>query len=529
MQYVSRSSQLQNRKWDAFSPFQRTTSRQFGLMQLGQAGALSDALLDGIELTSKPKVVKWLDENHVHHARVLSERVNSTRFLLGGQVIAGRDDIKKLSHLLVVEEDQLVRVTLRLSDEIERFIVHHGSVRRAHLTINKYSGFPHVLYVAIDAAGKALLFLDGQLIQTSSENIDFPFMALCQASIGHVQDVSPVYGLVTYKCRTSGKIFIRQVDEDGLIGLEQEISTPVCLGGIDFAISGDRVLLRVDAIENDSLVTRTAQSIDRGATITIFEKIDLGGFEPDEYLPTTCPVFQDYLGNFHVPVATLKGDKRYLFDVMDDIAVEAMILSSVGHGYTLAKFPKNPSLEALASPKGRGDGSTDGVGIIATAVDQGQLLVSNSQTGGAVYPQEKLLNHEMPKVFTFKATECCYTRAQAPNTVSMDYVYLECDDNGAPLSKQLLIETWDMPLPIPVLEAKATGATVEVKILKDAWFESGKSIFNFDHPSISILALNYIDGRTVEITTSGMNLIGKRIIFETKNAFYWHEGSATIA
>jgi hypothetical protein len=528
MQYISRQSQLQSRKWDPFSPVQRVSVNQFGIMKMAASRMLTDALLDGIEISAKPKVAKWLDENYVHHAKVLSEQVNSTRFLLGAQVVAGRDDIKKLSHILVVEKDRLVRVTLYLSCEIERLIVHHGIIRRAHLTINKFSGYPHVAYVASNDAGSSLLFLDGKQINTSSQDVDFPFMALCQASIGQVQKSQPKYGLLSYKCRTSGKVFLREISQDGAVGSEREIAAPNCLGGIDFAISGDRVLFRADAIETNSLITRIASSGDKGATLSTFEKVDLGDFEPDEHLPTTCPVFQDYLGNFHVPVATQKDDKRHLFDVMDDLAVESMTLSTRGFGYTLARFPKKPEMEARATPRGRGDGSTDGVGIIATAMDQGQLLVSNSQSGGATYPQERLLNHEMPKIFSFKATECCYTRNQVPNTVSMDYVFIECDENGAPISNELLIETWDMPLPIPIIEAKANGSNITVNIIKDAWFENGRTIFNFDDLSIEISAVNYINERTVEITTNNSALAGKKITFETKNAFYWHEGSSII-
>lgn len=498
-------------------------------MKLGAGGMLTDTLLDGIEITAKSKVAKWLDENQVHYARLLSERISSTRFLLGAQVIAGRDDVKKLSHILVIEEDQLVRVTLSLSNEVERYIVHRGMIKRAHLTINKFSGYPHVIYVATDDSGSSLLFLDGREIKTSSSDVDFPFMALCQAPIGQVQMNQPSYGLLGYKCRTSGKIFLRDISSDESVGSEREISTPHCLGGIDFAISGDRVLFRVNSIENESLTTRVANSSDKGTTLSPFEIIDLGGFEPDEHLPATSPVFRDYLGNFHVPVATLKGDKRHLFDAMDDLAVESMTLSARGFGYTLAAFPKKPGMEALAVPLGRGDGTTDGVGVIATATDQGQLLVSNSQTGGAIYPQERLLNHEMPKVFAFKATECCYTRAQTPNTVSMDYIFLECDENGAPISNHLLVETWDMPLPIPVVEANANGSNVVVTIIKDAWFENGRSIFNFDDPSIAINSVNYLDERTVELQTNSSSLVGKKITFETKNVFYWHEGKATIA
>jgi len=526
MAYINRQTQLENRPIDPFSPIKRISTEQIGIRNLSALGSLNDSLLDGVEITPKSKVSSWLEENHVHHARILSDEVSSTRFLLGTQVIAGRDDIKKLSHVLFIENNRLIRVTLNLTNEVERIVVHQGNVLRAHLTINKFTGFPHVIYAARDDSGKASLFLDGKIIETLSNDIDFPFMAFNQAKIGQVQKTQPEYGIITYKCRDTGKKYIRHISQDSIIGDEIEFNSPLSLGGVDFAISGDNVLFRIDAIENDSLVTKVARSSDKGITLSEFHNANLFGFTPDEHLPSISPVFIDYLGNFHIPVATVKDNKRHLFDVMEDTAVEAMVLSTNGLGYALARFPKNP--DTTRSPLGRGDGQTDGVGIIATALDKGQLLVSNSQSGGILYPQERLLNYEMPKAFAFKATECCYTRALIPNTVSMDYVFIECDDNGFPISNDLLIETWDMPLPTPLVEAKADGSSILLKIHRDAWFEIGHSIFNFDDPSIKINSVDFIDNRNVKLETSSTDLVGKNITFETKNTFYWHEGKATI-
>lgn len=84
-------------------------------------------------------------------------------------------------------------------------------------------------------------------------------------------------------------------------------------------------------------------------------------------------------------------------------------------------------------------------------------------------------------------------------------------------------------MPTPAIEAIANGSNVMVNIVSDAWFENGRSIFNFDDPSVEINGINYLNERTVEITTNNSALAGKKITFETKNAFYWHEGSASIA
>ena len=434
-----------------------------------------------------------------------------------------------LSHIIFIEDDQLTRVTLALTEERERAALHRGRTRRAHLTVDKFSGAPRVAHASYTQAAGCRLFLDGTAVETTSDDVDFPFFALCQAPIGHVQTETPPDVILSYKCRKTGQLYLRSVDAKGEIGPERVVTAPGCIGGMDFAISGESVLFRVDAAQDGKLITHTAQSPDRGATISGFAPISLGDFEPDTHLPATSPVFRDYLGNFHTPVATAKGDSRHLFDVMNDAAVESLVISSNGGSYSVAAFPKKPLIAGLPQAAlGRGDGITDGIGIIATAVDQGDLLVSNSQAGGIYYPQARLLNHEMPKVFAFKATECCYTRAQKPNTVSMDYVFLECDERGAPISRQLIVETWDMPLPTPQVRASAQGAVIRIEILKDAWFEIGKTIFTFNDPTIVISAVTVIDGRTAEVTTDGGVLRGLTVTFETKTAFYWHEGSALI-
>ncbi len=176
---------------------------------------------------------------------------------------------------------------------------------------------------------------------------------------------------------------------------------------------------------------------------------------------------------------------------------------------------------------GRGDGQTDGIGIIATAVSGGRLFAANSQAGGVHFPVERLLNHEMQHIAFFKATDC-YTRGAQPNQVSMDYVYLEATDDGSIVSPKLYLETWDMPLPTPRVEARARGTQVSVEIHADAWFDLGKTTFEFSDPTIAMTSMAFVNDRKVIIECDTDRLEGARISFTMKNIFYFHEGSAYV-
>src|SRR5260221_11367048 len=103
-----------------------------------------------------------------------------------------------------------------------------------------------------------------------------------------------------------------------------------------------------------------------------------------------------------------------------------MVLDEKGFGYNLLVFPKSPAQAGLLW---KGNGVTDGIGIIATTIAEGKLLISNSQTGGFLYPPERTVNYDMTLMFAFRATECCYTRAQSANMVSMDYLFIESNDD----------------------------------------------------------------------------------------------------
>jgi hypothetical protein len=483
MSFINRNDQISNRSWDSFLPFKRLSPEQNGFLSLNTASLLCDELLDGITITRKDIAAHWLTENSVHRAVALSHRIEDTRSFLGAQVIATRDDIRQLSHFIVIEPDCLVLITTALGEITEKRVIYQGQIRRAHLCLDNYSGSTSCVYVVQRDAGTSVPYLNSDELATSLTDIDFPFMAWAQAPKGHVPIASPVYGLCSYKCRTTGKLYIRSIDTTGAVGAERELVAPTCLGGVDFAIHNNEVLFHIDAVIDDRLVPMTASSSDRGDSITAFTAIDLQDFIPDVIVPTASPIARDYHGNFHVPIAALKDDQQHLLDVHSGDVVESMVLKGRGYGYDLLVFPKRPD---EADILGRGNGVTDGIGIIATTIVEGKLMISNSQAGGFHYPKERCVNHEMAKMFAFRATECCYTRAQNANMVSMDYLFIESNDDGDPLSNTLWLETWDMPLPTPIIRAVASGDSVTVKIEQDAWFETGKTTFKVTVPGSSI-------------------------------------------
>ncbi|UVL48316.1 hypothetical protein LOY57_11130 [Pseudomonas moraviensis] len=526
MAYINRGSQIGNRPWDAFSPLKRVDASQIGLLSLSASALLRDELLDGISITRKDIPAHWVSEKYVHHAISLSHRIENTRFFLGPQIVATRDDIRQLSHFLVMESDALYLITTELGVIKTKLVVQEGEVRRATICLNNYSGKVSCLYCLKKSDGSYGLYLDSAELKTLSSDLDFPFMAWSQEPKGNVPMAEPSFGLITYKCRSSGKMFVRSMDVSGRVAPERELSDQLVLGGADFAIHENQVMLHVDSMFDGELIPNFAISVDQGNNFSAFSPVDLNGFKPDLVIPTSSPVARDYHGNFHIPIAVMKDGRQHLFDVHGGDAVEAMVLDGRGFGYNLLVFPKSPKATDIL---GKGDGVTDGIGIIATTISEGKLYISNSQAGGYHYPMERAVNHDMTQMFAFRATECCYTRAQNANMVSMDYLFLESNDDGDPLSNSLWLETWDMPLPQPELVASSVGGIAIVKIIKDAWFESGKTTFVFSDPKVNILDIKFIDGREVEIATDAANLTGMKVTFDMRNFYYWHQGSALIS
>lgn len=512
MKFISREDQLgQNQKstlGDIFS---------------GKTPELSDAMLDGEAIENKPTAKNWIDENKVHQAKFLSGSIESSRMFVGKQVIAVRDELRRTTHICFIESKALVACSIKNNEIIHREILHEGFTQRASICLDKFTGKPYVLHCS-DSKGKRRLFLNDVEIDTSAEEPDFPFIAISQPPIGHFATREFDYGVLSYKCRKSGKIFVREFNQE-LVGPQQELNCPETIGGVDFALADNRIIFRIEALNSGRLQQMTAISGSRVKEIATFKALDFSALEPDALIPSNAPVFTDYLGNFQIPVTAIKDGNTMVLNITpNEQIVEAIRVRGEAFFTSAERFPKKPTpISAL----GQGNGITDGLGIIVTVQSEGALLSSNSQTGGHSFPAETMLNFEMPKTFAFKVTNC-YTKGEKPNVVSMDYLFIEADELGVPVSRRLLFETWDMPLPIPMLQAKTGANKISLHIASDGWFEPGKTTIWLSDPKIVIKNIRHIDGRTIEIETDGNDGLGNEISFEMKNLLYYHRGTAIV-
>ncbi|MGK3967738.1 hypothetical protein WMF38_26635 [Sorangium sp. So ce118] len=166
-------------------------------------------------------------------------------------------------------------------------------------------------------------------------------------------------------------------------------------------------------------------------------------------------------------------------------------------------------------------------GLIMVLGTEGRLYSSNSSAGGIYFPESALLNHEMPRIAAFVASDC-YSGGFKANYVSMDYLYVEADSEGRPVSPVLHIETWDMPLPIPGVKAEVRGSEVLLSVLNDADLEAGKVVFDIDDPSVTITDVKIEDLRHAIINTDSDALAGKRISFHVHTLFHHHFGEAVV-
>lgn len=493
------------------------------------ADPTKDSFYDGEPSGQKSLPIGWVEEQDVHRAQVLSRSVESNRLFLGPQMLAIRDEVRHATHVLVPEKSGLSLALFQGGDLSSRRVVSSGCTQRAHLSLDKYSGQVSVIHCGEE--GKSIgVFIDGKPLKSSAKNADFPFMELSQPPIGHVAKTPPAFGLITYKCRHSGNVYLRRI-VGGKIGNERKIACPKCVGGMDFAIAGNNVLFRINALTGDGVQPMIALSRDGGKTIRKFTAIEISEAPIAAYVPSGSPIQVDYNGNLHVPISVLVEDgQHHLLDVLSghDLVVDALEANANRRNIgILMAFPKKPRPLASVGALAVGDGVSDGAGIIATVVSDGDILSSNSQTGGTSYPDPALLNIDMAKVYALKTTQC-YTRGIRPNCVSMDYLFLEADEKGASISKQLFIETWDMPLPRPIVKATARGKNIHVKIIKDGWFEVGSTTFSVDDPSVGMRDVEIIDDRYAVIKCDAKNLKGANITFTMKNKFYHHEGDAVI-
>jgi hypothetical protein len=386
----------------------------------------SDSFFDGELIGNKSTASHWIEENTVHRAPSISSEVYSTRFFLGPQVLIVRDEVRRLSHALAPEFRQLGVVTLKDGSVVGKQIVFSGYTQRAHITLRKYDGKIFVLHSS--GSGETLsVYLDDRRIETEASAPDFPFMAFAQEPVGFVATTPPPYGILAYKSRDTGKIYLRRIVGDE-IGQERLLNSPPSIGGVDFGISGQTVIFRINVLSDGKVVPMSAVSNDGGETITDFTKIDLGDAPFTEFRPANTATEIDRSGNIHIPIGAVQNDDFHLIDcVPGKVATDAIVTKKNTHNFeAFGPFPSTGG-KTVFEGISVGDGITDGDGIIISVVSDGRIFASNSQSGGTSYPQPAQLNYDMPKAACLKGTQC-FTKGVRSNTVSMDYLLLEADD-----------------------------------------------------------------------------------------------------
>ena len=187
-QNISRFSQV-TKIYQPFSPF-GTGERQksTNLTPMG----ISDSILDGIELSKKNYSLNWKEENTVHDAIILSDNIGSTSIFLGAQILAVRDEIREVTHVLIPDNKMLSHAVFKGRELVSKAIIHKGKVNRAHISLDKFTGEVYCLFTNSDGQ----LFLDGNKVDTEADVVDFPFMEFSQATIGHVPNLSKSYGIL---------------------------------------------------------------------------------------------------------------------------------------------------------------------------------------------------------------------------------------------------------------------------------------------------------------------------------------------
>lgn len=325
---------------------------------------------------------------------------------------------------------------------------------------------------------------------------------------------------------------VRRLLPDGRASTTVTVGHFPIVGGPRLAIHGDEALLVLHTRARDRLALALLRSRSGGEDFGPgAEEVDAEAWGEDwRLVPALAPPVVDHLGFFHVPFLVRRGRELVAVNWLPDEAlVEAIHTEAESRAaLVLAAFPKKGATGNPRSEVGRfGDGTTDGLGLIMVVQADGRLLASNSQAGGRHFPAPVVLNHEMPDLAAFAATEC-YTAGVTPNTVSMDYLWLEGDARGAPVSPALHAETWDMPLPEPVVAASWNDYHVHLILQKDANFLEGQTTFSVDDPHVEIRTARVQGPRHAVLTFSTANLRGRRVTFEAKNAFYHHRGQVTI-
>lgn len=503
------------------------SSGSFSLQFRAREGG--DVSFDTPLLPRQMRPLNWTQETEVHKAFKITDNLLNSNQFIGTQTMIVRDELRKVSFISTIEVDGIY-INRAVDAKVQsRDLLHHGVIRRAHLCLRKFDGNPVTAYVAKVGEGWEL-YVNGTKIQEESDDIDFPYISFQQSPIGFPSPDRPQFCILTYKCRKKGDIFVLTLDPENF-SIRSKNLFPVnnIFGGVDFSIGKGKSLFRSNRIVDNKIVTNLVWSEDFGLTFSEIKDLNLNELEIDEELPANAPVSIDNEQNFHVPLLVKKESAVILIDYHpDDDLYVAAIEAAAGENVSLTAFPSMGTSGGGLLRAGFGDGVVDGAGMIATINKGGELHVANSQSGGYSYAEKAHLNYDMQKAFRFRATEC-YSRGAAPNMVSMDYVFVESDDGENPLSSELWLETWDMPLPKPIATANWIGDELEIRIQKNGWFFPGQSSFEIYPANTEITSIDFTGWREVRLKFSDKKRIkNAKIMFSTKNVFYYYSGEVSV-
>ncbi|TPK79438.1 hypothetical protein FJ527_04785 [Mesorhizobium sp. B2-4-18] len=505
---------------------QKAPNSNVGHFALATATIFDDTIFDTEPLSRPTRALNWVLETSVHQALKLTDRLKNANQFVGVQRAAVRDEVRETTYVAAIQDDGLYLYTLKNGKIYSTTCIDPSpSVRRCHLSLRKFDGTPLVLYARDDGT----LYLNDKQVDTPQSDVDFPYLTIDQPPIGFPAVVQPTIGFIAYKSRASGDVVVRPLDPMALAtGAETTLPIADVVGGADLVIAKDRVIVRSQTRDGQLLKSAYLESTDGGKTFGQPHLFDLSGISFENEIPSNAPMTLDYTLQIHVPIAVKNGSVTRLLDViLDDDLVVSAIEAPAGFNFAVDAFPKMPAI-TQAFRTGFGDGHLDGSGIIASLAHQGRLLVSNSQSGGYSFPDAVHLNYDMQGVYGFRSTEC-YTRGSASNIVSMDYAFVEADNDGRPLSSEFWIDTWDMPLPEPQVTCALDASSATLEILKDGWFFPGQTAFELTPANTFITSVNYVGFRTARLEFDDFSLAkGATITFRTKNVFFYYEASAKL-
>lgn len=487
---------------------------------------LSDRLYDGVPLAPGFRATRWLEESTVHGALRITDQAVNTRGFVSLQSPIVRDEIRATTWVASNEVSGLFLTKVLNGAVNQRNQLTQNPVDRFSIGLRKYDGATFVAYTAGNS-----IFVNDRLIGALGEEPTFPSIALDQVPVGHYPSAPPAWGLLSYK--TAGRLVLQLLTGDGEPdGAPMALPFEGTLGGLDVVIYDGIAVAKVGVVDGAGVTFHVARFpiTDRIAESPAFEPVDLSGGGYSTFRPGGSPGFFDSAGRYHFSAVGMGPDSCAVYDVMpfEDLATEVGSHPSAILDTQASAFPKKPTRETAPLPFGFGDGVTDGSGIIVTTLQNGLLLASNSQSGGYSYPSDKILNHEMPEVLCFRSTEC-YTRGAVPNTVSMDYLFVEADSRGEPVDSSIWLETWDMPLPAPKLTASASNDRIRLRIEADGWFIPGTTSIQFSDPLVRARSIEWVDERELVVTTTAPPPSGTTAVFEAFSDLFYHRGEARIA